>query len=82
MILNLHDSIFPMYLQLSKDSKMNNKMVTAFKTIELFFFTGVGEKEKNYYYLQIFNTLKRLQINVGEDVWKRQPTLSTMSYFV
>src|SRR5882724_4416053 len=27
-----------------------------------------GEKEKKYYYLEIFNTLKRLQINVGEDV--------------
>jgi len=71
-----------MYLQLSEDSEMNNKMVTSFKTIEFVFFTGAGEKEKNYYYLQIFNTLKRLQINVGEDVWKRQPTLSTMSYFV
>jgi len=28
----------------------------------------MGEKEKKYYYLKIFNTLKRLQINVGEDV--------------
>ena len=42
----------------------------------------MGEKEKKYYYLKIFNTLKRLKINVGEDVWKRQPTVSMMSYFV
>jgi len=35
MVLNLHDSIFPMYLQLSEDSEMNNKMVTSFKTIEM-----------------------------------------------
>jgi len=51
---------------------MNNKMVTYFKTIKIssfVIFTGAGEKEeKKYYYLQIFNTLKRLQINVGEDV--------------
>jgi len=64
---------------------MNNKMMTSFKTIKMSsfcFLTGVGEKEKKYYYLKIFNTLKRLQINVGEDVWKRQPTVSNMSYFV
>jgi len=45
------------------------------------FFYRCGEKEKKYIILQIFNTLKRLQINVGEDVWKRQPTVSMMFIF-
>ena len=68
MILNLHDSIFPRYLQLSEDSEMNNELVTSFKTIEMSSFcllSGMGEKEKKYYYLQIFNTLKRLNICGG-----------------
>jgi len=66
MILNLCNII-------SEDSETNNKLVTS-KTIKMTsicFIYRHGRKGKKYYYLQIFNTLKRLQINVGEDVWKR-----------
>jgi len=58
---------------------MNNNIFQDNKDV-IFLFSL--QARKNYYYLQIFNTLKRLQINVGEDVWKRQPTVSMMSYFV
>src|SRR5882672_5380204 len=58
---------------------MNNNIFQDNKDVIFLFSLQV---QKKYYYLQIFNTLKRLQIIVGEDVWKRQPTVSMMSYFV
>jgi len=54
--LNLHNSIFPMYLKVSKILKTNNKMTTSFKNKMSIFLFSLQAWEKKYYYLQIFNT--------------------------
>ena len=60
MILNLWESIFPIYLQVSEDSERNKMINDIFQDNKEIIFCHL----ENYYFLQIFYTLKMLYINL------------------
>ena len=72
MILNLHEGIFPMYLQVSKDSERNKMINDIFQDNNEIIFLSSGELLFFTNILYIEDVIYKFDYFQGKDVLKRQ----------